>query len=59
VRLRPSRLIYVLDQAAAGVLAQRDAVEARGCTIVDHRGEPYRRVADLAFTRDPETGLLG
>jgi len=41
------------------VLAQRDAVEARGCTIVDHRGEPYRRVADLAFTRDPETGLLG
>ena len=53
-------LVYVLDEAAAaGVLAQRDAVEARGCTIVDHRGEPYRRVSDLAFTRDPETGLLG
>ncbi len=59
MRRRPSRLIYVLDQAAAGVLEQRGAGEAGGCTIVDHRGEPYRHVADLAFTRDPETGLLG
>lgn len=59
MRRRPSRLIYVLDQAAAGVLEQRGAVEAGGCTIVDHRGEPCWRVADLAFTKDPETGLLG
>lgn len=53
-------LVYVLDEAAAAdVLAQRAAVEARGCEVVDHRGEPYGRVADLAFVRDAETGLLG
>ena len=59
MRRRPSRLIYVLDQAAAGVLEQRGAVEAGGCAIVDHRGEPCRRVADLAFSRDRESGRVG
>jgi len=53
-------LVYVLDEdAAAGVLAERDAVAAKGCRIVDHRGEPYGRVADLAFARDPVGGLVG
>lgn len=53
-------LVYVLDEAAAaGVLAQRDAAPAKGCTIVDHRGEPYGRVADLTFSRGPDSGLMG
>ena len=53
-------LAYVLDEAAAaGVLAARDEVEARGYRIVDHRGEPYGRVADLAFWRDADCGLVG
>lgn len=53
-------LIYVLDQeAAAGVLAQRDAVAAKGGVIVDWRGESYPRVADLAFCRDTDCGLVG
>ncbi len=58
--VRGGDLAYVLDEdAAADVLAQREAVLAKGCAIVDHRGEPYTRVADLAFSRDPESGLVG
>jgi glucosamine-6-phosphate deaminase len=53
-------LIYVLDEdAAAEVLADRDAVAARGCRIIDRRGESYPRVADLAFNRDADSGLMG
>jgi len=53
-------LVYVLDEHAAGdVLARKDEVVARGCTVVDMRGKPYGRVADLTFTRDPESGLVG
>ncbi|MBM3146523.1 MAG: 6-phosphogluconolactonase [Actinobacteria bacterium] len=53
-------LEYVLDDAAAAeVLARQDEVAAKGCRIVDHRGEPYSRVADLAFCRDAASGLVG
>ena len=53
-------LVYVLDEdAAADVLAQRDEVVAKGGRIVDRRGESYPRVADLAFSRDAESGLVG
>jgi glucosamine-6-phosphate deaminase len=53
-------LVYVLDEAAAAdVLAARGEVVTRGCTVVDRRGEPYPRVADLAFARDPDSGLMG
>ena len=53
-------MIYVLDAAAAAdVLAQQDAVKARGYNIVDMRGKPYEKVSALAFTRNPETNLMG
>ena len=53
-------LFYVLDEdAAADVLAHRDEVAAKGCRIVDRRGESYPRVADLTFTRDADSGLMG
>jgi glucosamine-6-phosphate deaminase len=53
-------LEYVLDEAAAAeVLARQDEVAARGCRVVDHRGEPYPRVADLTFSRDAACGLVG
>ena len=53
-------LVYVLDEdAAADVLAARDEVAAKGCQIVDRRGEPCGRVADLAFARDPDSGVMG
>jgi glucosamine-6-phosphate deaminase len=53
-------MIYVLDEAAAAdVLAQQDAVKARGYNIVDMRGKPYEKVSALAFTRNPETNLMG
>lgn len=57
---RGGDLVYVLDEAAAAdVLAHADEVLARGFAIIDHRGEPYARVADLAFSRDPGSGLVG
>lgn len=53
------RLVYVLDQAAAAeLLARRTEVEARGYEIIDLRGEPCGRVADLTFARDPQSGRL-
>ena len=53
-------LVYVLDEAAAAdVMAAREQVEARGYEIVDHRGEPHGRVADLVFCRDADCGLIG
>ncbi|HCF59926.1 MAG TPA: 6-phosphogluconolactonase [Myxococcales bacterium] len=52
-------LVYVLDEAAAAaLLSRRSEVEARGCELIDLRGQPYERVADLAFTRDPSTGRM-
>jgi glucosamine-6-phosphate deaminase len=52
-------LVYVLDgDAAVGLLARRTEVEERGIKVVDMRGEPYGRVQDLAFCRDPRTGHL-
>lgn len=57
---RGGALIYVLDEAAAvDVLARRAEVEARGCEIIDVRHVAYPRVADLVFTRDPDTGRMG
>ncbi|MEW6441577.1 MAG: 6-phosphogluconolactonase [bacterium] len=53
-------MIYVIDEtAAADVLARAGEARARGCEIVDMRGEPFGRVSDLAFSRDPKTGRLG
>jgi len=53
-------LVYVLDEdAAADVLAHRDELAAKGCQIVDRRGESYARVAELAFCRDADSGLVG
>ncbi|MGI5860501.1 MAG: glucosamine-6-phosphate deaminase [Myxococcales bacterium] len=56
---RGGNLVYVLDElAAASLLERRAEVEARGYAIVDVRDQPYERVADLAFTRDPITGRM-
>jgi len=57
---RGGKLVYVLDEdAATDVLAHRDAVAAKGCRVADRRGESYARVADLAFSRDADSGLVG
>lgn len=53
-------MVYVLDEAAAAdVLDAWGQVSAKGYEIVDHRGQPYPRVADLTFSRDAESGLVG
>lgn len=53
-------IIYVLDEAAAAeVLIQENEVKKRGYAIVDMRSMPYEKVADLAFTRNPLTNLMG
>lgn len=53
-------MIYVLDEAAAAdVLAQQQAIKAKGYAIIDMRGKPYARVESLVFTRNPETNLMG
>ena len=53
-------MIYVLDEAAAAdVLAQESEVKRRGYAIMDMRSMPYEKVADLAFTRNPLTNLIG
>jgi glucosamine-6-phosphate deaminase len=53
-------LIYVLDEAAAaGVLSHEAEVRAKGCEIVDRRGESCEPVQALAFTRNADTGLMG
>lgn len=52
-------LTFVLaEAAAAGLLARREEVAARGIEVVDHRGEPYEPVASLMFSRSPGTGTL-
>lgn len=55
------RITYVVDQAAAAaLLARRAEIEARGIEIEDLSSTPSPiRVADLAFTRCPSSGLLG
>jgi hypothetical protein len=53
-------MVYVLDEAAAAdVLDAWGEVSAKGYQILDHRGEPYSRVADVTFSRDAESGLVG
>lgn len=53
-------MIYVLDEAAAAeVLAQESEVKRRGYAVTDMRSMPYEKVADLAFTRNPLTNLMG
>jgi hypothetical protein len=39
--------------AAADLLARPADVAARGCYVVDLRGLPYTRLADLSFATDP------
>jgi glucosamine-6-phosphate deaminase len=58
---RGGELIYVLDrEAAAGVLAERSAIERRGAVIHDiSDGCADRTLADLKFFRDPVTGRMG
>ncbi|MBN2370106.1 MAG: 6-phosphogluconolactonase [Vicinamibacteria bacterium] len=58
---RGGDLIYVLDrEAAAAVLAARTAIEGRGVIIENVSARSaVRRLADLGFSRDPATGLLG
>jgi glucosamine-6-phosphate deaminase len=52
-------LVYVLDEAAAAELIERrDEVIARGVEMVDRRGEPYSKVSELLFSRDPDSGKL-
>ena len=54
------RLVYVVDEAAgAELLARRAEVEARGYELVDQRDQPYQRVAELSFTRCPDSGRMG
>ena len=53
-------MIYVLDEdAAAEVLAQESEVKRKGYAVIDMRSMPYEKVADLAFTRNPLTNLMG
>jgi glucosamine-6-phosphate deaminase len=56
---RDGTLVFVLDEAAAaGLLARPADVAARGCYVIDLRGQPYTRVADLTFARDPLSNRL-
>ncbi|HSW40372.1 MAG TPA: 6-phosphogluconolactonase [Acidobacteriota bacterium] len=57
---RGGRMIYVIDRpAAAGVLANRDAIAGRGIEIDDRSAQTARiPVSDLKFSRDPQTGLM-
>jgi glucosamine-6-phosphate deaminase len=53
-------MIYVLDEAAAAeVLAQENEIQRRGYSVIDMRSMPYEKIADLAFTRNPLTNLMG
>ena len=58
---RGGEMIYVIDrEAAAGVLEQMAAIKARGVQIEDlSSGVAARRVEDLKFFRNPQTGLMG
>ncbi len=52
---------YVVDSAAAaGILARRAEIEAKGIAISDLRDAPaVAPLASIAFTRDPASGTLG
>ncbi|MBU1692803.1 MAG: 6-phosphogluconolactonase [Verrucomicrobia bacterium] len=58
---RGGEMLYVIDrEAAAGVYEQMDAIKARGVVIEDvSSGVAARRVEDLKFFRNSETGLMG
>jgi glucosamine-6-phosphate deaminase len=52
-------MLYVLDEAAAAdVLRAQDALRAKGCALVDLRGEAYEKVENIRFARDPRTNRL-
>jgi len=55
------RMMFVLDRlAAAKVLDQADRLRERGIELDDRSSQHASvRVADLKFSRDPETGLMG
>lgn len=55
------RMIFVLDRlAAAKVLDQADRLRERGIELDDRSSQHASvRAADLKFSRDPETGLMG
>ena len=53
-------MLYVLDEAAAADLLQaQDALRAKGYRLVDLRADPYVKVEDIYFARDPKTNRLG
>ena len=53
-------MIYVIDEIAASeILAEKSKVEAKGYQLIDKREEEYIKVESLAFTRNPDTDLLG
>jgi len=58
---RGGDMVYVIDrEAAAGVLARRAEIEKRGIVIEDRSAQAATvRVADLAFSREPGSGLMG
>jgi len=52
-------MLCVLDEAAAtDLLKATHALRAKGYTLVDLRAEPYMKVEDLCFARDPKTNRL-
>ena len=53
-------MLYVLDEtAAAGLLQAQHTLRAKGYSLVDLRAEPYVKVEDIGFARDPKTNRLG
>lgn len=54
-------MVYVIDEAAAaGVLARRTQIEARGVDIDDRRAQAASKpVSACMFSRDAEAGTLG
>jgi glucosamine-6-phosphate deaminase len=53
-------MLVVLDEAAAADLLQApERLRAKGYTLVDLRAEPYVKVEDLHFARDPKTNRMG
>ena len=55
------RMIYVIDKMAAEALdGYEESLAHRGIDVEDlSEGPPARRVRDLTFFRDPETGAMG
>jgi glucosamine-6-phosphate deaminase len=53
-------MLYVLDEAAAAdLLPAQGALRAKGYTLIDLRAEPYVKVEDVCFARNPKTNRLG